>query len=110
MFVLNTHVQRSRRYGFLASNACQHKPILLCQGQSNWSPIASGSRGTTFSLLLRLRSSEMLQEQTPEVKANSSKVAGFKCIWPESATKASPNKIQLSDAYSFCLKKQSCVD
>lgn len=32
MFVLNTHVQRSRRYGFLASNARQHKPAILCQG------------------------------------------------------------------------------
>lgn len=32
MFVLNTHVQRSQRYGFLASNACQPKPTILCQG------------------------------------------------------------------------------
>lgn len=32
MFVLNTHVQRSRRYGFLASNPRQHKPAILCQG------------------------------------------------------------------------------
>lgn len=103
MLVLNTHVQRSRRYGFLASNACQHKPTLLCQCHHLGLPLLQAAE-EPLSLSL---SSDMLQEQIREVKANSSKVAG--CIWPESATKASP-KIQHSDAYSFCLKKQSCVD
>lgn len=34
MFVLNTHVQRSQRYGFLVSNACQHKPATWARAYS----------------------------------------------------------------------------